>query len=101
MCLHAVIDSSKREECMLETMDAISMVETIIDAHPLHSIIIGGDLNTELKGDSPFDPLWHDLTVKYNLSCCDQFISVMIITHTNTSLSDIGSGMIISSSQTP
>ena len=68
-------DSSKRDECMTETTDAISMVETIIDSHPLHSIIIGGDLNTELKGDSPFDPLWHDLTVKYNLSCCDQFIS--------------------------
>ena len=60
---------------MTETTDAISMVETIIDAHPLHSIIIGGDLNTELKGASPFDPLWRDLTLKYNLSCCDQFIS--------------------------
>ena len=68
-------DASRREECLVETLDAISMIETILEAHPLHSIIIGGDLNCELKGDSAFDSYWDELKVKYNLICCDGFIT--------------------------
>ena len=68
-------DASKREACMVETIDAISMIETIIDSHPLHSIIIGGDFNTELKGDSPFDTFWNDFCAKFDLIKCDNFVS--------------------------
>jgi hypothetical protein len=64
-------DSSKRVECTQECVDAISMIETILDEHPQHHIIIGGDFNTELKGQSPFDPYWKDLMERYNLLCCD------------------------------
>ena len=67
-------DSSKREECITDTMDAITMIETIIEAHPLHTVIIGGDFNTELKSESPFDPYWDEIIVKYNLICCDKFV---------------------------
>ena len=68
-------NSSKREECMVDTIDTISMIETIIEAHPLHSIIIGGDFNSELKGDSPFDLLWNDFSAKFDLINCDKFIT--------------------------
>ena len=68
-------DASKREECMVDTIDTISMIETMIDSHPLHSIIIGGDFNSELKGDSPFDSFWNDLSAKFDLTSCDSFIS--------------------------
>ena len=47
-------DSSRREECITETLDAISIVEMMIESHPLHSIVIGGDFNCELKRVSPF-----------------------------------------------
>ena len=50
-------NSSQRAQCLTETIDVIAMLETIIEAHPHHSVIIGGDWNTELKGNSPFDPL--------------------------------------------
>ena len=53
-------NASKREECMLETVDALSMMETIIEDHPNHLVILGGDFNSELKNESPFDPLWND-----------------------------------------
>ena len=66
--------SSKKEQCMTEATDAISMVELLIEGHPNHQVIIGGDLNTELKGSSPFDPLWLELISKYQLAyCSDQF----------------------------
>ena len=67
-------DASKREECLVDSIDAISMLETILDSHPLHSFIIGGDFNCELKGNSPFDPLWAEFTAKYDLTNCDNFI---------------------------
>ena len=67
-------DSSKREECMIDTIDTITMVETMIEYHPLHSIIIGGDFNSELIGDSPFDSLWNDVIAKFDLVICDDFI---------------------------
>ena len=67
-------DASKREECMVDTIDAIAMLETIINSHPLHSYVIGGDLNCELNGNSPFDPLWSAFIEKYDLMSCDTFI---------------------------
>ena len=69
-------DSSRREECITETLDAISMVEMMIESHPLHFIAIGGDFNCELKGVSPFDSYWNDLRVKFDLISCDSFISI-------------------------
>ena len=48
-------NSARRAECIAETIDVISMLETIIDQHHTHSIIIGGDINSELKGELPFD----------------------------------------------
>ena len=64
-------NSSKRVECMQETLDAISMIELLIEDHPEHLFIIGGDLNTELKGNSSFDPLWDDLATKSRFAYCD------------------------------
>ena len=68
-------DSSKREQCMSETIDAIAMIDTIISEHHQHNVVIGGDLNSELKGASPFDTLWEDLMKKFDLRSCDSFIS--------------------------
>ena len=62
--------SSKRNSCLAETKDTISMIDKIIHDHPGHLIVIGGDLNTELKGKSPFDSFWNDLTEKNQLSYC-------------------------------
>ena len=64
-------NSSQRVECISETIDTIAMLEAVIDEHPNHLVIIGGDLNTELKENSPFDQHWHDFMRKNQLSCCD------------------------------
>ena len=48
-------DSSKRTECLAETMDAIGMLEEIIADHLLHRFVIGGDFNSEFNGTSLFD----------------------------------------------
>ena len=68
-------DASNREECLAETIDALSMIDILIENHPDHLIIIGGDLNTQLKGDSPFDALWLDLTSKNRLEYCSRQFS--------------------------
>ena len=68
-------DSSNRETCLAETEDTISMIELIISDHPNHLVVIGGDLNTELKDESPFDPLWKDLISKNGLANCSNFFS--------------------------
>ena len=68
-------DTRKREECLLESIDAISMLEEMLCSHPQHDIVIGGDLNTELKGNSPFDPLWREFMSKHDLLCCDNLMS--------------------------
>ena len=68
-------DAAKRDECIVETLDTISMIEMMIEAHPLHSIIIGGDFNCELNGNSTFDSYWTDLSSKYDLVSCDTFIT--------------------------
>ena len=64
-------DAANRAKCMSETIDAISMVENIIENHPDHKVILGGDFNTEFKGESPFDPLWNEFVSKFRLTCCD------------------------------
>ena len=79
-------DSSNRAECMSETIDALSMIETIIDQFPSHAVIIGGDMNTEFKGSSPFDPLWSDLMAKYDLSTCDHFLPSTTTTYHHQSM---------------
>ena len=63
-------DAGNNEECLAETQDALSMIDLLIDNHPHHLLIIGGDLNTELKGESPFDPLWKDMMIRNLLSSC-------------------------------
>ena len=79
-------DSSKKSECMSETIDAISMIETIINDFPSHCVIIGGDLNTEMKGTSPFDSLWSNHISKHSLSTCDTYYPSDTITYQHQSL---------------
>ena len=79
-------DSSRREECLNETIDAISMVEVLIAEHPNHLIVIGGDLNTELQGQSPFDCHWNNLMSKHQLSQCDDRITSPRFTYHHESL---------------
>ena len=79
-------DSSRRQECMAESVETISMLEEIISDFPLHQIIIGGDFNTEFKNDSPFDPLWHEFATKYDLVCCDDFVQNNNYTYIHNSL---------------
>ena len=76
VCLYMPFyDSSKRMECLAETMDTISMLEELIADHPFHKFIIGGDFNTEFRGNSPFDELWKESLSKNNLTCCDNLFS--------------------------
>ena len=42
-------NSSRRADCIAESVDAISMLDTIIDHHPNHMVVIGGDFNSVLK----------------------------------------------------
>ena len=79
-------NSSKREQCLSETLDAISMIELILSDHPNHDFIIGGDLNTELKGESPFDPFWSDLMTKNTLAHCDNFVPSIHYTYRHETL---------------
>ena len=79
-------DSAHRAKCMAETMDALTMLENIIEQFPSHSIIIGGDMNTELKGNSPFDPLWTEFLAKYQLTSCDSFLPPTTTTYRHHTL---------------
>ena len=79
-------NSSRREQCMTETIDAISMIELLIDDYPQHKVVIGGDLNTELKGNSPFDALWTDLMTKNRFTYCDQYVSSLNYTYRHDTL---------------
>ena len=79
-------NSSRRAECMAETLDAISMLETIIEQHQDHSIIIGGDINSELKGESPFDCYWTEFMSTHQLTCCDRFYPSNSITYHHKNL---------------
>ena len=79
-------DTSKREQCMIETVDALSMIELLIEEHPNHEIVIGGDINTELQDNSPFDPFWKDLMSKNSFVHCDRFVSHPQYTYRHDSL---------------
>ena len=78
--------AEKRVECMQETLDALSMVEIIIDDHPQHLFVIGGDLNTELRDESPFDQHWKNLMTKNGLAYCDEFITSPRYTYNHEAL---------------
>ena len=69
------LNTSKRQECILDTIDAISILQSVIDDHPNHHFIIGGDFNTELCDVSPFDHHWRDLQAKHDLQLCDNLVS--------------------------
>ena len=79
-------DSSNRETCLTETTDALSMIELLIDDHPQHVVIIGGDLNTELRGESPFDRLWDDLSRRKLLAYCSNLFTSPGYTYHHASL---------------
>ena len=49
------------------------MLEEILVDHPRHKLLLGGDFNTEMRGNSPFDNLWREFIKKHDLVCCDQF----------------------------
>ena len=72
------LDSRNRESCRANAMETISMIETIIHDHPRHLIVIGGDLNCELNGNSPFDQLWDNLAVSNQLAYRRQFFLTWI-----------------------
>ena len=63
-------NASRRAECVAETIDAITMLDTVIEEHPNHLVIIGGDFNSELRGDSPFDRHWKEFSDKNQLAFC-------------------------------
>ena len=69
------LDSSRRTECIYETVETIAMLEEIVNDPPRHKFVIGGDFNTEFSGNSPYDALWRNFSQKYNLVCCDEFIN--------------------------
>ena len=79
-------NSSNRVECLAETLDAITMLENLIEQHPNHHVIIGGDINSELKNDSPFDPFWCDFMSKKQFTCCDSLFPPSSITYHHVSL---------------
>ena len=79
-------NSSRRAECISETVDALTMIETLISDHPGHAIIIGADTNTEMKGVSPFDPLWQNLMSRYDLTSCDSMFPHDSVTYRHDSL---------------
>ena len=62
------------------------MLETIIEQHPNHSIVIGGDFNSELVGESQFDSFWNDFIAKNQLACCDSLFPQDSITYHHQSL---------------
>ena len=66
-------DAGRRQECMDETIETISMLDEILADHPLHKVIIGGDFNTEMNDSSPFALLWAEFLARFDLVCCDQF----------------------------
>ena len=63
-------DTNNRDECIAETQDTLSMIEDLIENHPNHLVIIGGDLNTKVKDESALDNLWNDMVLKNRLAYC-------------------------------
>ena len=79
-------NASRKSQCMAETTDAIAMLDTIIEQHPDHLTILGGDFNSELKGNSPFDPLWRDFISRHKLACCSSRYPANSVTYHHKSL---------------
>ena len=79
-------DSRNRDATIVETIDTIAMLDLIIHDHPRHRIVIGGDLNTELRDQSPFDPPWRDFVSKNKLAYCSQFLPPNAYTYHHVSL---------------
>ena len=69
------LDSRNRTKCQTEAYKAIAEIETIITDHPQHTFVIGGDLNTELRGTSPFDTLWNNFATKYHFAFCSHLFN--------------------------
>ena len=80
------LDSRKREMCRAETVETIGMIETIIEDHPNHLFVIGGDFNCELNGGSPFDGNWNNLTSRNRLAYCSHLFSSPGYTYHHESL---------------
>ena len=79
-------DSANRTECMIDTIDTLAMIETILEQFADYFVIIGGDMNTEFKENSPFDPLWTEVMTKFELACCDNSFPSSTITYQHNSL---------------
>ena len=79
-------DSANRTQCMVDTVDTLSMIENIMEQFTDYFVIIGGDINSELKGNSPFDPLWEELMKKFELASCDNSFPSSTITYQHNSL---------------
>ena len=71
---------------MQDSIDCLSMLDLIIEDHPNHLFIIGGDLNCELKGNSPFDSMWADFSTKNQFTYCDNLYSASGYTYHHDSL---------------
>ena len=80
------LDSRNRDRCRSEALETISMIDSIIDDHPHHLFVIGGDLNCQLNGESPFDDLWDDLSSKRNFAYCSQRFGAPGYTYCHESL---------------
>ena len=79
-------NASRRDECIVETIEVISMLETILADHPNHLTLIGGDFNTELNGSSPFDDQWKEFAEKKSLAFCRSSFSPSAFTYHHESL---------------
>ena len=80
------LDNRNRDSCLAETADAIAMIESIVNDFPYHDFAIGGDLNTELNGRSPFDPLWKEFTDSHRFAYCSQMFAGPRFTYHHESL---------------
>ena len=79
-------DTNNRATYMAEYTDTISMIEIIINDHPHHLFIVGGDLNCELNGGSPFDRLWAEFSSKNRFAYCNHLFSSPGYTYHHLSL---------------
>ena len=80
------LDSRNRETCRTEAFETLSMIDTIIEENPHHLFVIGGDLNCELTGESPFDSLWCNFITKNRLSYCRNLFASPGFTYHHESL---------------
>ena len=79
-------DQRNKDACLAEAADAISMIDLIVSDHPNHVFVLGGDLNCELNGASPFDSLWNDFAVKNSFAYCSHVFPSPEYTYHHSSL---------------